>query len=103
METIEDVIKDASQSAAQSQHLVTNSLQPSDEEKHFKVFLSSCLNLTNLLVFIYLMSAASFDFYLINFYLKYIPGNVFVNTIVSSLSSGISCFISGIVVLKLGS
>ena len=82
---------------------MTNSLQPSDEEKHFKVFLSSCLNLTNLLVFIYLMSAASFDFYLINFYLKYIPGNIFINTIVSSLSASISCYIAGVIIVKMGS
>lgn len=50
-----------------------------------------------------MFSAASFDYYLINFYLKYIPGNVFINTIVSSLSSGVSCYISGVIILKLGS
>ena len=45
---------------------------------------------------------ASFDFYLINFYLKYIPGNVFINTMVSSISSSISGYVSGLLVLKLG-
>ena len=57
----------------------------------------------NLLVFVYLFTAASFDFYLINFYLKYIPGNVFTNTIVASVSSSIASFISGFIVTKLGS
>ena len=78
-------------------------MQVADEDKYFKVFLSRCLNLTNLLVFIYLMSAASFDFYLINFYLKYIPGNIFINTIVSSASSSASCYIAGIIIIKMGS
>ena len=49
------------------------------------------------------MSAASFDFYLINFYLKYIPGNIFINTIVSSASSSASCYIAGVIIIKMGS
>ena len=56
-----------------------------------------------MLIFVFLFSAASFDYYLINFYLKYIPGNVFVNTIVSSVSSGIATFLSGSLVIKFGS
>ena len=59
--------------------------------------------MTNLVVFVYLFSAASFDYYLINFYLKYIPGNVFVNSIISSVSSGVATFIAGTIVVKLGS
>ena len=51
----------------------------------------------------FLFSTASFDYYLINFYLKYIPGNVFVNSIVSSVSSGVATFLSGSIVIKLGS
>ena len=83
--------------------IINEDLKVADEEKHFKAFLASCLNLKNLLVFIYLMSAASFDFYLINFYLKYIPGNIFINTIVSSASASASCYIAGIIIIKLGS
>jgi len=83
--------------------LKLGSAPKSDKETSFKSFLSVCLNLTNLIAFVYLFSAASFDFYLINFYLKYVPGNVFVNTIVSSASSCISGYISGFIVLKLGS
>ena len=54
-------------------------------------------------MFVYLFSAASFDFYLINFYLKYIPGNVFVNAIVASISASIATCLSGILIAKLGS
>ena len=86
-----------------SKALKLGSVQKADKEASFRGFLRLCLNLTNLLAFVYLFSAASFDFYLINFYLKYIPGNVFVNTIVSSASSGLSGFVSGFIVLKLGS
>lgn len=78
-------------------------VQKADKEESFKDFLSVCLNLTNLLAFVYIFSTTSFDFYLINFYMKYIPGNIFVNTIVSSASSSISGFVSGLIVLKLGS
>ena len=73
-----------------------------DNKNSFKKFLRSCLNLVNLIAFVYLFSVASFDYYLINFYLKYIPGNVFINMIVSSLSSSISGYVSGIIVLKIG-
>ena len=35
---------------------------------------------------------------MINFYLKYIPGNVYVNTIIASLSEAISTLLSGLIV-----
>ena len=35
---------------------------------------------------------------MINFYLKYIPGNVFVNTIIASLSEAVSTLLSGLIV-----
>ena len=69
----------------------------------FCAFVKSCLNLTNLLVFVFLFSSVSFDYYLINFYLKYIPGNVYVNSIVSSVSAAVATYLSGILVVKLGS
>ena len=56
----------------------------------------------NLLIFVYLFTAASTDYYLINFYLKYIPGSVFVNTIVASLSSSIASYLSGTIIMKIG-
>ena len=51
----------------------------------------------------YLFTAASADYYMINFYLKYIPGSVFVNIIMASLSSAISNYLSSTIVVKVGS
>lgn len=107
LDTIEDVVKlgnpELNQPEAIAERKKPSLIKKADEEKKFRGFLRSCLNLTNLFAFVYLFSTASFDYYLINFYLKYIPGNVFVNTIVSSISSGVSGFVSGYIVLKLGS
>ena len=60
------------------------------------------MNLTNLLIFVYLFSSASFNYYLINFYMKYIPGNIYTNTIVASLSEATSAMLSGFIVQLLG-
>ena len=49
----------------------------------------------NLIVLLFLWVAASFDYFLINFQLKYIQGDVFVNTIVSSVSEVCAYIISG--------
>ena len=61
------------------------------------------MNLTNLMIFVYLFSSASFDYYLINFFLKYVPGNIFVNIIVAAIANSISCYVAGAIVVKLGS
>ena len=47
-------------------------------------------------------SAASFCYYMIGFYLKYIPGDVFTNIMVASLSEFFSCIISGMMAHKIG-
>jgi hypothetical protein len=39
----------------------------------------------------------SFDYYLITFYLKYLPGSIFVNSIVSSCSEALAIIFSGII------
>ena len=49
-----------------------------------------------------MFGAASFNYYLITFYTKYIPGNIFVNMIVASLSEFFSTIITGAIVSKLG-
>ena len=41
-------------------------------------------HLINLLLMIYIWIASSFDMYLITFQMKYLPGSIFVNTLVSS-------------------
>ena len=49
-----------------------------------------------------MFSGVSFNFYLFNFYLKYIPGNVYVNTIVASVGEAISVFTACFIVKLLG-
>ena len=68
------------------------------EVDSFRVYFKKCQNLTNLLIFIYLACTASFVYYLINFYLKYIPGNTYINTIVATLAEAISALLSGLIV-----
>ena len=49
----------------------------------------------NLIVMNVAWSAASFCYYMIGFYLNYIPGDDFNNILVASLSEFFSCIISG--------
>ena len=58
--------------------------------------------MTNLLIFVYLFCGVSFSYYLLNFYMKYIPGNVYTNTIVASIAEGSSAFVAGYLVKFLG-
>lgn len=44
----------------------------------------------NALIFIIMAIACSFSYYLINFYIKYLPGDIFLNQIVNSISESIS-------------
>ena len=60
----------------------------------FSDYFKRCRNLANLLIFIYLFCGVSFSYYLLNFYMKYIPGNVYVNTIVASIAEAVSHFIT---------
>ena len=68
-----------------------------------KEFLLERVNLTNILIFVYMFCAASFNYYLINFYLKYIPGSIYLNTAVSSLAEWFSTLISGFLAILIGS
>lgn len=61
----------------------------------FKEYVKDCTNLRNLLIFVYLFIGASFNFYLITFNMKYIPGDVFVNTSVSCCAEVVACFLCG--------
>jgi Na+/melibiose symporter-like transporter len=56
----------------------------------------------NLLFFTLLWTAAFFDYYLLNFEIKYIPGNVHVNNVASGLSELLSLFFPLFYLEKLG-
>jgi nitrate/nitrite transporter NarK len=56
----------------------------------------------NLVVLLFLWVASAFDYYLINFQLKYIDGDIYVNTIVSSVSEVTAYIISGALYDRIG-
>jgi hypothetical protein len=60
----------------------------------FREYLRDFKNLKNLAIFVYMFIAASFNYYLITFNIKYIPGDVFVNAIVSALADAVSHYLS---------
>lgn len=47
-------------------------------------------------------TSSSFNYYIITFYLKYVPGNIFVNTSLSCIAEIFSYICSGIVMNKFG-
>lgn len=65
-------------------------------------FCSTKLIFLNLCILTVCWTVASFDYYLISYYLKYIPGNIFINTSVSSISENIAYVFSGIFMNKVG-
>ena len=59
-------------------------------------------HLHNLLLLLFLWVASAFDYYLINFQLKYIEGDIYTNTIVSSVSEVTAYLVSGALYEKIG-
>jgi len=55
-----------------------------------------------LLIFVFLFCAASFNYYLLNFFLKYMKGDIFTNSIVSSIAEAVAHATAGVIVLKVG-
>lgn len=58
--------------------------------------------LINLILFIFLWSVSSFNYYLITFYMKYVPGSIYVNTTAAALSENISYVVSGLLLNRIG-
>lgn len=77
-------------------------MKASAKSDSFCNYLGKCTNLSNLLIFVFLFCAASFNYYLLNFFLKYMKGDVFTNSAVSSLAETIAHIIAGFIVLKIG-
>ena len=69
------------------------------EEKSVRAFLRDSLNIKNGASFILMIITCSFSYYLINFYVKYLPGDIFTNQIVNSLAEGVAHAASAVVVL----
>ena len=51
--------------------------------------------LTNFIVVLICFSVVSFNYYMISFYLKYVGGNIFINTLSSTISECIGNFAAG--------
>ena len=71
-------------------------------EKEEVTFCSNKTLLVNLILMTAMWTASSFDYYLITFFLKYIPGNIFVNTSISSLSEIAAYIFSGFFMKLMG-
>lgn len=75
-----------------------------DEEinKDFTEFFKDKTNMVNLLIMNIAWSSVTFGYYLIGYYLKYIPGDIYTNVMLSSLAEVLACFFSGVVSSKYG-
>ena len=47
-------------------------------------------------------SSSSFTYYMVNFYVKYIPGDIFILVITSCMAELVACLISGVLCSKFG-
>ena len=65
-------------------------------------FCSNKIILLNLILMVILWSVSSLNYYLITFFMKYIPGNLYVNTSVSTISELIAYVFSGFVYQTFG-
>ena len=79
------------------QHDTVSSLVNTNQKEEYSVLkaLKESKTVINLLVAISLFSFISFNYYLIDFYLKYIGGNIFVNTFISLISECVGNFMVG--------
>ena len=62
-----------------------------EDKSTMKYFFKSSSNKKNLLIFTVMYFACSYCYYLINLYMKYLTGDIYVNQITNSLSEAVSC------------
>lgn len=60
------------------------------------------MHVTNLIVMSFMWAACSFSSYMVAMYVKYLPGDIYTNTIASGLSQFIAQLITGFVYFKIG-
>jgi len=73
-----------------------------NQPKKKVTFCSSRSIFINLVIMAVMWTASSFNYYLMTFFLKYIPGNIFVNTSISSCSEIVAYVVSGNMVKFMG-
>eukprot|EP00347_Sterkiella_histriomuscorum_P019689 403340662 len=72
------------------------------DDGKIKTLLSNKRHLSNFLIILVFWIVSSFDYYLISFQMKYINGDIFINTIVSSVSEVIAYILSGAFYMYIG-
>jgi len=76
--------------------------EPEKEHKSASFYLSQPDILINVIVMSLSWLASSFNYYMVAFLLKYFPGNVFINSVVSSLSEAFATALAGVIYNKFG-
>lgn len=94
-------MEDGAGSGIQDFNVAASSSQEKNKDS-FKEFLKLPTSLSNMIIFVYLFCAVSFNYYLLNFYLKYMPGDIYENSIVSSVSESVAHYLAGWIVIKIG-
>jgi Na+/melibiose symporter-like transporter len=74
--------------------VVIDAKEKEKEQKEYSVLkaLKSGFILVNFFAVLICFSVVSFNYYMISFYMKYVGGNIFINTILSTISESISNF-----------
>ena len=67
-----------------------------------KDLFNNKIYLLNLIIIVLAWSASSSCFYIIGFYVKYIPGDAFMNIIVTSIADAISSIAAGSISQAIG-
>jgi len=73
-----------------------------DEQKSTMFYLRQKVVQKNLVVMAYMWATASFSYYMIVFYLKYLPGDIYSNTFASSGTDCASVVFGGFLYTRLG-
>jgi len=71
-------------------------------ENSILFFLRQRVIIVNLIVMTYMWAACSFTYYMILIYVKYLPGNIYVNTLASGSSEMVAYALAGVVYSKVG-
>lgn len=72
------------------------------QKEDAKFFLKQSKILANLVLMSYIWAGVSFTSYLFSIYLKYLPGNIFVNSITSQTTQTLAALCGGVIYVYLG-
>lgn len=87
------------ETSVQNKSLINNE----EGQKHsVRYYLRQPEILRNVILMSFSWLASSFNYYMVVFLLKYFPGNVYVNSAVSSLSECAACVLAGFIYAKFG-